>query len=100
MNIGQRPPFSGGRRDSHEPEYSYVIITCTHYYMHFHIYKRVSIFRPNMLFKVYDKILSKLTYETLPALATYLPIQEGTSIFDVLRLNAQTKNLATLKMVC
>ena len=72
-----RAPFSGGRRDSHEPEYIYVIITCTHYYMHFHIYKRVSIFRPNMLFTVYDKILSKLTYETLPALATYLPIKRA-----------------------
>ena len=39
----------------------HVIITCTHYYMHFHIYTRVSIFRPNMLFKVYYNILSRIT---------------------------------------
>ena len=26
--------------------------------------------------------------------------REGTSVFDALRLNAQTKNLATLKTVC
>ena len=68
-------PFSGGIRDSHEPEHSYVIITGTHYYMHFHIYTRVSIFRPNLLFKVYDNILSRFTYKTLPALSTYLPVK-------------------------
>ena len=60
-------------------------------------------FRPSMLFTVYDNILSRFTYKTLPRLSTCVSIssnQEGTFIFDVLRLNAQTKNLATLKTVC
>ena len=68
--------------------------------MHFYIYTRVSIFRPNMLFKVYDTILNRFTYETLLGLSTLSSSQEGTSIFDVLRLNAQTKDFATLKTVC
>ena len=68
-------------------------------FMHCHIYIRVSIFRPNMLFKVYDKMLSRFTYKN-PCFINLSSSQEGTSIFDVLRLNAQTKSFAILKIVC
>ena len=67
--------------------------------MHFHIYTRVSIFRPDMLFKVYETYLVGFIQNT-PRFISLSSNQAGTSIFDVLRLNAQTKNLATFKTVC
>ena len=39
-------------------------------------------------------------HTTLPALSTYLPIKWALPTIDVLRLNAQTKHLATLKTAC
>ena len=99
MNIGQRP-LSVGEEETHM---SPNIVTRDNnrytLFMHCHIYTRVSIFRRNMLFKVYDNILSRFTYKN-PCFVNLSSSQEGTSIFDVLRLNAQTKNLATLKIVC
>ena len=99
MNIGQRP-LSVGEEETHMSP-SIVTRDNNRYtlFMHCHIYTRLSIFRPNMLFKVYDNILSRFTYKK-PCFINLSSSQEGTSIFDVVRLNAQTKNLATLKMVC
>ena len=99
MNIGQRP-LSVGEEETHMSP-SIVTRDNNRYtlFMHCHIYTRLSIFRPNMLFKVYDNILSRFTYKKT-CFINLSSSQEGTSIFDVVRLNAQTKNLATLKMVC
>ena len=77
MNIGQRP-LSVGEEETHmspsivtRDNNRYTLLHAFSY-LHTRIY-----FGPNMLFTVYDNILSKLTYETLPALATYLPIKRA-----------------------
>ena len=101
MNIGQRP-LSVGEEETHmSPN---IVTRDNNRYTLFHafvIFTHAYLFSDQTCCSKYMiTYLVILHMKTLPAFINLSSNQEGTSIFDVLRLNAQTKNVATLKMVC